>query len=495
MSGIQSTESETVVNYSISRKDDPSSAIVVDASQLMDACERLSDSGRYPLDVMPQAETPKANSTFTDLVTDDAAKARIEAQHAALAAAGVHIDTSQQFFETGTRMADDGYRTQRARQVEHEQKERASVVAASFSDIIRSEQRENIAISSGDFGRGIVANGKITFDGLAIGEQSIRGLAARLESPMLGYILGLKERIAANVAARKALESDGETAKADELKEACRRDRAEVASVVAYECKQNPDVRLVLRARRGMGDIFAIVTPTYGNADATDVMGELVSALPRDARASFAYDAASTQWEFRAEVWTPTPVDEQAVGEAFEGYASFTSRDNGTSRFRGGGGINLLRCLNASTYTASNTDVSRVHRGNVRVDIDRMVAGAVAAVSALCKAWGTNRAAVVDIPPTVTLNEAIPGFWRYCLLDRKSELAGVLPGRSEEHVKGLSRAYHAERRDQSRLVRSDLAQGWTKYVQSQPAPVRREAESAIGDWLVRGKPLGCDLRV
>jgi len=484
------------MNYVISRKDDPSKSETVDAAQLLDACAKLSKDGQFALDVVPQAETPKLNSTFDPggLVSDEQAKVRIEAQHAALAANGVSVNTREQLFATGTRMANDGYATQHERAAEHAAKVSLGEAANALASIVRDERREDIAITAGDLGRGIHANGKITFDGLTIGEQAIRGLAARIESPMLGYVLGLRDRIGRNVASAKKAEVDGLAATAAILREQCRLDRAEIANIVAYECKQNPDVPLKLRARRAVGDVFAVVSPSYVSADAPEVVADLVSGMPSDAKGSFAYDGASTTWELRASVWTPTPVNEQAVGEAFEGYATFSSRDNGTARFRGGGGVTLIRCLNASTYTAAGVEVARVHRGGVRSDIDTMLRGALSAIDALCKAWGVNRSSVIETPAGVSLNDAIPGFWRYCLLDRKSELAGVLPGRSEEHVKGLSAAFFDERRDQSRLVRSDLAQGWTRYIQGQAAPVRREAESAIGDWLVRGKAIGCDLR-
>jgi len=132
-------------------------------------------------------------------------------------------------------------------------------------------------------------------------------------------------------------------------------------------------------------------------------------------------------------------------------------------------------------------------------DVQRMTRGALKAIDALCAAWGKNRADVVDLPRTtdgtdrpIPIEQAIPGFWSYLLRDRSSELAGVLPGRSAEHVKGLTRAFFGERRDFSRLVRSDFAQGWTKYIQAQPTDVRREAEGAIGEWLVKPRPIRFD---
>jgi hypothetical protein len=118
-----------------------------------------------------------------------------------------------------------------------------------------------------------------------------------------------------------------------------------------------------------------------------------------------------------------------------------------------------------------------------------MVDGAMSAITALCKAWGTARAEVVEAPTGITIQDLIPGFYTFLLRDRSSELAGILPGRTVTHAEGLTKAFHAERRDPSKLVRSDFAQGWTRYIQDQPAPVRHEAESAIGRWLVKGGAL------
>lgn len=486
------------MNYIISRKDDPKSTRTVDEANLIDACNALSVNGKHPLNVVPQAgEAPKVNSTFDKggLVTDADAKKRIETQHAALASNGVMVNAKEQLYATGTRMADIGYSTQAARAEEHARKLPLRDAAEKLSTIVRDEKRVDLTISAAELAKGLHVNGRITFDGLAIGEQAIRGLAARIESPMLGYVLGLRDRMVKHAQAFRLAQANGAHTEAARFDDMVRADRTKLAEILSHECRQNPDVELKLRGRRAVGDVFAVVSPSYVPADAPEVVADLVAGMPKDARGSFAYDPSSTTWELRASVWTPTPVAEQAVGEAFEGYATFQSRDNGTSRFRGGGGVTLLRCLNASTYTASGVDVARVHRSGIRTDIDAMLRGALKAIDALTKAWGTNREAIIEAPSGVKLSDALPGFYRHLLTDRKSELAGVLPGRSEEHVKGLTAAFYGERRDSSRLVRSDLAQGWTRYIQGQAPPVRREAEIAIGDWLVRNRALGCDLRV
>lgn len=460
----------------------------------MATCESLSEGNRYVLDIkeLPAAvQAAPVNSTFEDLVTDDAAKARIEAQHAALASAGVQVDTTEQYFATGTRMADSGYATQTARQAEHNAKLPAREAAARLIAMVREERREDRTVSAREFADAIHANGAITVDGHAIGEQAIRGLAARIESPMLGYVLGVRDRMAAR---KTAVNADPAAVKA-----ANDTDRARIAEVLRHECLTAYGERFKLRLRangkNGRPDCYAIVGEGYSPADAPEAVEQLADQLPADARASFAYDVASTNWELRASVWTPTPVAEQAVGEAFEGYVSFSSKDNGTAKFRGGGGILLLRCLNASTYTADDSSVARVHRGRILYAIDRMLRNSLKAIDAITTAWGTNRATVLEIPEVegkkITLEDAIPGFYMSMLRAKQSELVGVLPGRTKDHAAGLTKSFFAERRDDTRLVRSDLAQGWTRYIQDQPSDVRRDAERAIGDWLVSGRQVKC----
>lgn len=478
--------------FTVTRKDDPSRTETVNVSELMATCASLSEGNRYVLEIK---EVPSAvvNSTFEKTVTDDAAKARIEAQHAALASAGVTVNAKEQLFATGTRMMNEGYATQTARQAEHAAKLPAREAAAQLVAMVRAEKREDRTVSAREFADAIHANGAITVDGHAIGEQAIRGLAARIESPMLGYVLGLRDRMAVRKRAANADPSAVRTAN--------EADRAKIAEVLRHECLNASGERFKLRlhanGKNGRPDCYAIVGEGYSPADAPDAVDQLVDQLPSDARASFAYDVASTTWELRASVWTPTAVAEQAVGEAFEGYVSFSSKDNGTAKFRGGGGILLLRCLNASTYTADDSSVARVHRGRILYAVERMMRKSLNAIDAITTAWGTNRATVLEIPEVegkkITLEDAIPGFYMSMLRAKQSELVGVLPGRTKDHAAGLSKAFFAERRDDTRLVRSDLAQGWTRYIQDQPSDVRRDAEKAIGDWLVNARPVKCAL--
>lgn len=452
------------------------------------SAELVSRAGGGVPQVEPlsSGEVPaKPVSEWGATVHDAEAAERIGAQHAALIAGGVDVDAKQQFFATGTRLASEGYAAQAARKAEHDRKLPIHDAAAQLSAAIEAEHRTDRECTARELGESIAVNGKISAFGLALTEQAIRGLSSRLESPCLGYVLGLRERCLA------------ESRKDDDARDvaALRADKAKIAEVLRHECSRNPGVTLKLRTRNSArNDIFAIVSPGYAPADAPEALAQILDQLPHDARASWAYDPESTAWELRASVWTPTPVDEQAVGEPFEGYVSFQSRDNGTSKFRGGGGVVLIRCLNASTYVADGADVSRVHRGRILLDVGAALAGALSAVHTLCTAWGQTREQVVTVPAGVSVEEAIPGFWRGLFTDRKGELARVLPGRREDHVKALAATFDTERRDADRLVRSDFAQGWTRYVQDQPTPVRRDAEAAIGAWLVKDRrPLVCDL--
>jgi hypothetical protein len=430
-------------------------------------------------------------------IVDQAARARIEAQHAALNAGGVKVDAGEQYYATGTRMAAGGYATQTARQLEHDQQGPIAVAGADLMGYVQREGRTDHDMSAADFARQLTVTGKIAVAGYNLSEQAIRGLVVRLDqrnaqgvgfySPMASYVFGLRNRIADEYAKGEA---DRDTRGISE-------DRAKIAEILRFECMRAPDVKMRLRTRATPHDVFAIVSQSYVAADAPAVVPQILAGLPADAKGSFAYNPSTTRWELRASVWTATPVAEQAVGEAFKGYGTFGSRDDGGGSFTGGGGVELLRCLNASTYNAGSKIDRRRHSGSILADINAMVEAARVAIDVLCTAWGKNRAAEIALPVPaapaprpMTIEQAIPGFWRSLLTAQQGELARLIPGKTEAHVQGLAAAYHAERRDPSKLVRADLAQGWTRYVQQQDGEVRRNAEAAIGQWLVSGSAVG-----
>jgi hypothetical protein len=430
-------------------------------------CRRLG-----PWDPATSSVT-RERSTFERQVTDESARARIETTHDALREAGVNVDASRQLFETGTRMGESGYARQAERAREHAAKLPIKEAAATLVEQIKAERRRDIEVPAGELGKALSVNGALRFDGLKLREQAVRGVLGRIKSPALSYVLGLRERIADPEAtdASKAL------------------DKAALLDVMQRECARFADVKLKLRTRDGLGDVFAIVSPEYAPADAPDVLGDVLNALPSDARTSFSYDPTSTTWELRASVFTPTPTDMQAVGEPFEGYVAFSSRDNGTRKLTGGGGILLIACLNASTYEADSTTVARRHVGAILTDLAAMSRDASRAIHALCQAWGTARADVIEVPELVPIEEAIPGFFRCMLTSRKGELVGVLPGRTAQHVERLKLAYNDQRRDSANVTRADLAQAFTRHIQDVPAATRRDAERAIGRWVVSREPV------
>jgi hypothetical protein len=365
------------------------------------------------------------------------------------------------------------------KRVEHDRKASIEEAGEELSALVRGEGRRDQEVSAAELGNALSVNGKITAFGYALSEQAIRGMAARLESPFLSYALALRERV-------------GTAAASGDL-EACRQDKAMIADVLRHECKRNPDARLVLRTRKDPGDIFAIVSPSYAPADAPEVVREVIAAMPFDAKGSFAYDQHTTQWELRANVWTAKDAGEHAVGEPLEGFSTFRSRDNGTGRLNGGGGITILACFNTACYVANQADVNRVHRGKIMRDVQRMLREATKAIDVLCNVWGVQRERVVGLPLTddgkaIPIEKAIPGFWRHLLRDRSSELANVLPGRTADHVEGLSRRYFEQRRDEDRIVVADFAQSWTRHIQDIAPDARRDAEQAIGTWLQSARP-------
>lgn len=428
--------------------------------------------------------SPAVNSTWETQVVDDAARVRVEASHNALRAAGIAVDASEQYFETGTRLANVGYDTQRKREAQHKASKSVEEVVTEMTTAIRAEDRRDRIVSAREIADSIKVNGRIScLEGLALSAHAIRGICTHVDSCSFQYLSGLRDRIAE--------EKDKPEGKRNVL--AIRAAKAEIGRVLKSECERRGDARIKLRTREGLRDVFAAVSPTYAPADAPEALSGLLDRLPHEAKATWTYNQATTQWELRANVWTPTPTDEQVVGEPFQGYASFRSADNGTSSLGGSGGIELIRCLNASVYTAEGVRAKRRHYGAILRDVRTIVDAATRGIEALVQVWGTARKDEIELPEVkgrgVPIDVAIPGFWRALLTDKR-ELAGVLPGRSEHHVKPLSQAFTQERRDKDRLVRSDFGQAWTRYIQQEAPEVRSEAESAIGAWLARtGRPM------
>lgn len=266
--------------FTIKRKDGQGETLTVDATGLMGACDKLSEGSRYPLDIQPAEPTPapRVNSTFGGpLVTDASARTRIEAQHTALRAAGVTVDTTQQRYATGVRMADVGYATQRARKQEHDEQAPLSEAIEALRATVEAEQRDDVEVSAAEFGRSLHVNGKVTAYGLTLTEHAIRGLAARLESPMIAYLMGLRDRIA------NAADENAATA-----------DRRMLAEVLSHECKRAGDTTLQLRTRKGPGDVYAVVSPSYTPADAPALLKRI---------APKAIDAATSSPEWSRTAW------------------------------------------------------------------------------------------------------------------------------------------------------------------------------------------------
>lgn len=437
---------------------------------------------RVTADVIASAPLPVSTFGEGNQVSDPHAIARIEAQHAALISGGIQVNASEQLYATGTRMAQFGYDTQNARHKAFLEMRPATDAVNELVSVIQAERREDMRVTTHDLARNIGSNGNVRAYGLTLSEQSIRSLFGMIgDTSASGYVMGVQDRIRGTMT-ESLIHSDA----------------AKAADVLAYELTRAPNKSVVLRTRsEGPKDVYACVSNGYVAADAPTLAPSILRRLPDGTRATFGYDPSTTEWTIRLDVWTPTPVAEQAVGEAFNGYVGLGSADNGTHAFRGEGGVTMLRCLNASTYLAAGRNVRRIHRGRILHDIGAMIRDARASIDVLVAAWGAARTAVVEIPDPLVgkpWHEAMPGLWRSLLTDRRSELAAVLPGRTETHVKALSEVYASERRDSANLVRADFGQAWTRYAQGFSAPVQRDAEAAIGAWTVSGRPIAYSAR-
>ena len=424
----------------------------------------------------------KGLSDWGATIVDPEAKARIDRIDAAMQAGGLGaIQQGRQAYDRGTRMAESGYRHQAQRKVAFDGLTSVKDEIARGVATIQAEKRRDVKLTAGEVGRQLSMNGSVRWNGLKMREQAIRGLLGRLESPALRYVLGLRDRI-----------MDPDATDAGKAQ-----DREAMLDALQRECKRFPDEPVMFRVREGLGDVFTTVSQDYTSADFDTQAPLIARELPPEAKAFFRYDPTTTRWELQAQVWTPTPTAEQAVGEPFRGYTSLKGGDAGLTSIWGGGGLEILACLNASTFAQDFAGSGRrSHRGDVMRDLRRILRDSIKSLDILVNAWGRARATVIE-PATdaqgrlIPIEVAIPGFYRSMLTQRQGVLVGRLPGRTEGHVQGLKAAYLDERRNPADITRADLAQGYTRYIQQQPTSVRLDAESAVGRWLVnaKGEPL------
>jgi hypothetical protein len=216
-------------------------------------------------------------------ILDAAARIRLNTVYDRLEKAGVigiERDKTVAGYAPGTRMAQIGYVNQENRRREFLQLRPAEQVCEALTARVQSERRADVEIGSHEFADAIAANGKIRFRNLRIGEQALRGLFLRADAPGLSYALALRDRMAASYAVTKNEDTAADDkAIAETLLHA---DGAQLATLIRHEVKRAPEVALKLRTRANPGDIFAIVSPSYTNADAPEALKEILPQLPKD---------------------------------------------------------------------------------------------------------------------------------------------------------------------------------------------------------------------
>src|SRR5215467_10392819 len=127
---------------------------------------------------------------------DPKAAARVNAQQDIIREAGYDVGNQHQFFTSGTRMLAEGHQEMDRQKRAHDDLRPLSAVLDEIDQTIAAEKRHQRRMTSGELGRMLSVNGKLKVDGYKVQEQALRNLLARLESPALGMVLGMRERIA-----------------------------------------------------------------------------------------------------------------------------------------------------------------------------------------------------------------------------------------------------------------------------------------------------------
>lgn len=120
-----------------------------------------------------------------------------------------------------------------------------------------------------------------------------------------------------------------------------------------------------------------------GHQVADLMMAGLQDAGCRDLKGEITYDPTTTQYQIKALINAPIDIlAHQGVGRVHSAWLAVSGADNGIERFRGSGGIERRRCMNATLSQADLPGLtwSRIHKGDV-TEIRALIAGMPACIA------------------------------------------------------------------------------------------------------------------
>lgn len=306
-----------------------------------------------------RTEPARVESTWGQTVVQEGAARLARTEDSILAAAGIESSDSlaargEQFFETGTALADIGHANLEAAHAKFLALPPPATAIADFKALIEAEARRDRVID--------LAHCRLNLDG-----QLVAGNDIDVDKRENGDWFHFGPGINVERAAWSAL--------------------VEVAGGPNVNAGLSKRKRGERRVRtRQLGDIrsaFAIVSSDpkrgYQVLDG-DQVADLVLAGLKDAgqlsgaRAEVKYDAETTRYDIRVMVAAPIDINAfRGVGRVHQFYMSIRGGDNGSTSISGRMGAIRLRCLNASLSEADGTAWTRIHRGD-GTELRRLVA-------------------------------------------------------------------------------------------------------------------------
>ena len=292
-----------------------------------------------PPSLVPMPAPAQIVSQWGATVMSDTARVVAETESAALLAHG--IGSSEQYFATGTALADSGHAALEEADKAFRAMPPPSTALADFKDTIAKELRSDQIVNLRDYR--INSFGRLSAlhsdGGHAIEENAYRQLGQAAEATNINA--GLESSVAPLT----------------------RRMRNRVIGG-----KDSSYALVSANARQGY-------TICDGNQVADLVLNGLRDAnMLAGAKTAVTYEEGSTRYSLRTIVQAPIDIAAfRGVGRVHQIYMDVTGGDDGMASVKGSMGAIRIRCLNASLSRAEGSTWRVVHKGGM-VEISRLVA-------------------------------------------------------------------------------------------------------------------------
>lgn len=325
----------------------------------------LDDSPIKTVAVAAPVDVPIV-STFEDPTISQEGKARALQTHAIAARAGHILDEEDQFFATGTILAESGKQEYRSKAKLHEDMPFAKECADAFNERFAQEKREDLALTMDSLS--LTPNGDILTSAVAypVSRWALGQTLTRAKAPS-----GTLNVIAPTDPKVQSLPGDVASTVFNSFMEGSTGKRG----------KRTVNLRTRLRGD-GTREIFAAVSPRYQRFDADQAIKSFLTNMHPTAKGAVSYDGK--KWKLAASIMSDV---EPVVGEVFQANVFITGADDGSAPVTVGTEMIRVRCINLTTLHSEVADSVRHSAKEIAERITKLCANAHDRVKEFSELW------------------------------------------------------------------------------------------------------------